>query len=278
MRIKQHKYKIHLIARNYLGVFVAGAFVLLGACALVLYHTENISAKTTEILFLFLSSLGTVMLAGATWLSLQETRKERKVPIKREELNNIIQPSINTAESNKKRLNEDYDRRMRENGGVDLTEVPPPGFTNNHSAINRQFFEKHPGLAKQVERHNELLREIESQVDVLADTIRPMIQTKQDELDCDTDADYFVRLLINDRSAKDIEGLGHNYYEHWKEHESSYREVMEREEVRQEKKRLQRTEEKLLKLIEETLLPALKNEQARIQYQYGVVVEDGSYF
>ena len=88
-------------------MFVAGAFVLLGACALVLYHTENISAKTTEILFLFLSSLGTVMLAGATWLSLQETRKERKVPIKREELNNIIQPSINTAESNKKRLNDE---------------------------------------------------------------------------------------------------------------------------------------------------------------------------
>lgn len=69
MRIKQHKYKIHLIARNYLGVFVAGAFVLLGACALVLYHTENISAKTTEILFLFLSSLGTVMLAGAAFTS-----------------------------------------------------------------------------------------------------------------------------------------------------------------------------------------------------------------
>lgn len=277
MRIKQHKYKIHSIARNYLGVFVAGAFVLLGACALVLYHTENISAKTTEILFLFLSSLGTVMLAGATWLSLQETRKERKVPIKREELNNIIQPSINTAESNKKRLNEDYDRRMRENGGADLTEVPPPGFTNNHSAINRQFFEKHPGLAKQVERHNELLREIESQVDTLADTIRPMVQTKQDELGYDVDADYFVRFLINDRSAKNI-GSSFRGYEHWKEHESSYREVMEREEVRQEKKRLQRTEEKLLKLIEETLLPALKNEQARIQYQYGVVVEDGSYF
>jgi hypothetical protein len=257
-----------------IGIGTLGIIIL--ATPVVAYFFGWIRKTDAEVILAGYSPLATAVLVLVTWVYTREIRKDRISPLKKDELQKIIQPAISHLDSNIYSLGAGRIKWDTSNGDttIRLHKLTTNTTERRVGPAWERFIRENPALWGRMEDHDELLDTLKSQADDLSGAIRTTVENKLDEDDIDVDdpdVDVILNFIVNNKHPDRL-GPDHNYLDYWQQHEKEYRELV-KEVAEDELDALNETQQELLD-FSNALMSDLKTERKERQEQYGISDDD----
>lgn len=209
-----------------------GDYASIGAIALVLVYMllviilfgqDLISSSFANILMQGAVSMGTILLASITWMTLRQNQKDRQKRLQRELIEEVIRPAINTLDGNAHAIQEDNISWLRLD--LDRNHLNPHRFTlwqvrssaMDHVAFLR-FGDEYPRLKSKIEQYDKDLNKLHQIAEQIGekthDEIERVIEKEVDEGSINTK--IVIECLLNDSLPQDstqrLNLLWNNHY------------------------------------------------------------------
>lgn len=265
------------------GFVLAALFVGIPAAVLA-YVYVGFSQQLTSLLISALGALSTVLLVLVTFISFVENQlrmeKESQRTLVREELREVVQPSVSRLKANYSTLRGDTVRwywfdieqwRKSDLPGFELARLQ--GRPNTDTVVFDRFFGREPAIADQFDEHDERLEQLARQGRELVETLTEPLAAYIEANDIQyqhTPDDAPAPKWIASYVLSDVAELpdGNRDQEVWAEYEDEFRAVAyegapdELAEFRQLKREYLRCVESLQRDLERT--------RSRLQREYSI--------
>lgn len=260
-------------------IAIIGAVAFIGILApLFAYWGDWITGMDVRMILSAYAPLSTILLVLVTWYYNQEARKDRRRPLKIDELQRVVVPSIRTMNKNQRLLENgtfgfDADRSYPNN--LRISAVKSSIETNNASITQDRFQRESPELYEKIERHDELIEDIEKYASLIYQNINDSVEASLREDSERYDVNYehivvsnIIRGLIDSDQPDTRAVFGDSNTEFWEEELSEYQHLMAVE-AKNELQSLHNTRKNTIEMIEK-LNEQLKSKLDHEQKKYGI--------
>ncbi|MFC7046952.1 hypothetical protein ACFQH6_17475 [Halobacteriaceae archaeon GCM10025711] len=214
------------IGRVTLVKLALGLIAVAAVVTILQYRFGGVEHNLASLIVNSLAALGTVVLALATFetiqqnqRSLEELEKDREKPLKIDELGEIIQPAIDGLDTNIEHLEAGFIawEQSRDSPSIDMaTPLPDDG----DRAVLRRFKRDYPELYERMDSYSDAVQDVKRTADSFASAVEPELRSALEDIAMDAETDHArasmpdsnitVTLLVNDVPP---DGLSTNSYQ-----------------------------------------------------------------